>query len=88
MTTLIQFNPSPSANFRFSPSLDGRTYNAVCTWNAYGCRYYLSIYDVLGNLQLSLPLIASPDDGNINLTQGYFDTAIVFRASSNNFEIG
>ena len=87
MATLIAFNPQPTANFQFSPFLDGRTYSAVCTWNVYGCRYYLSIYDTLGNIILSLPLIASPDDGDINLTKGYFSTSIVYRASSNNFEI-
>jgi hypothetical protein len=88
MSTLIPFNPQQNANFQFSPFLDGRTYNAVCPWNAYSCRYYVNIYDTLGSLRLSLPLIASPDNGNINLTKGYFNTPIVFRASSNNFEIG
>lgn len=88
MAQLIPFNPSDSANFQFSPVLDGVSYIAVCTWNAYGLRYYLSIYDTTRNLQLSIPLIASPDDYSINLTKGYFNTAVVFRESSGNFEIG
>ena len=45
MTTLINFNPAPTANFQFNPTLDGNDYVAICSWNAYGQRYYVSIYD-------------------------------------------
>jgi len=88
MAALVPFNPQPTANFQFSPQLDGVTYSAICTWNIYSLRYYLSIYDTFGALKLSLPLIPSPVDGDINLVEGYFNTPIIFRASSNNFEIG
>ena len=88
MAVIIPFNPSQNAVFEFSPFLDGVTYSASTTWNIYSQRYYLNIYTVNQVLIFSLPLIASPDTGNINLAQGYFDTSIVFRASSNNFEIG
>jgi len=88
MTQIIQFNPTPTTNFQFAPVLDGVAYSAVCTWNAYGCRYYVNVYDVLGNLQFSVPLIPSPDNGNISLTKGFFTTSMIYRASSSNFEIG
>jgi len=88
MTTFISFNPSPSANFQFSPVLDNINYNAICTFNVYGQRYYIQIYDLTGNLVLSRPLIASPDDYNINLVIGYFTTStLVYRASSGNIEV-
>ena len=88
MTTLVQFNPSPYANFQFNPTLDGITYTAICTWNLYAPRYYISIYDNSGNLVVTNPLVASPDGFDINLVFGYFQTStLVYRASSNNFEI-
>ena len=88
MATIVPFNPQPTANFRFSPVLDGSTYNAVVTWNAYSGRYYFNVYTLNRGLTMSVPLIPSPDYQNINLTEGFFTTPIVFRASSNNFEIG
>jgi hypothetical protein len=88
MAIIIPFNPTPTALFQFSPVLDGVTYIATTTWNIYSQRYYLNVYTVNQVLEFSIPLIASPDTGNINLAAGYFDTPIVFRGSSNNFEIG
>jgi len=88
MTTLVQFNPSPYANFQFNPTLDGINYTALCTWNLYSSRYYISIYDNNGTLVVTNPLIASPDNFDINLVFGYFQTSkLVYRASSNNFEV-
>jgi len=86
--TIVPFNPSNTAQFQFNPELDGVTYIAYCPYNVYSQRYYLSIYNTQKVLQMNIPLIPSPDTGDINLTQGYFDTPIIFRASSNNFEIG
>jgi len=88
MATIVPFNPAPNAVFQFNPLLDGVTYVATTTWNLYSQRYYLNIYTVNQVLVFNIPLIASPDTGSINLAAGYFDTPIVFRASSNNFEIG
>jgi len=88
MTTLVNFNPNAFANFQFNPTLDGVTYVAICTWNLYGQRYYINIYDNNGTLIMSRPIIASPNDYDINLLFGYFQTStLVYRASSNNFEI-
>jgi len=88
MMTTILFNPSPLANFQFNPTLDGVTYVAICTWNIYGERYYINIYDNNGTLIVTNPIVASPDDFDINLVFGYFQSStLVYRASSNNFEI-
>ena len=88
MTTFVQFNPSPYANFQFNPELDGTSYTATCTWNTYSSRYYINIYDNYGTLIVTNPLIASPDDFDINLVYGYFQTSkLVYRESSNNFEV-
>ena len=88
MTTIVNFDPNPFANFQFNPTLDGVDYIAICTWNLYGERYYLNIYNNNGTLIVTNPLIASPDDFDIDLVYGYFTTSkIVYRLSSNNIEI-
>lgn len=87
-TTYVSFAPSPLANFQFQATLDGGGYTVATFWNLYAQRYYLSITASDGALVLSLPLIASPDWYNINLTGGvFFETQLVFRQSSQNFEI-
>jgi hypothetical protein len=86
-TVITPFNPSPSANFQFQAELDGDTYNIVCTWSAYGQRYYVNIYDLAGTEVLSRPLVGSPDGANISLTAGYFDTTVIYRDSRAVFEI-
>ena len=88
MTTLTQFSFSAYNNFQFNPTLDGIPYIAICTWNNYSPRYYISIYDSFNNLIISRPVVASPDDYDINLVAGYFTTSkLVYRGSSNNFEV-
>lgn len=87
MSVIIPFNPSPAANFQFQCTLDGKPYNVICTFNAYGQRYYLNVYDLTGNLVLARPIIGSPATFNVSLTLGYFDTSIVYRESSAQFEI-
>jgi hypothetical protein len=88
MTTFIQFNPQQNQNFQFNPTLDGVPYVAVVTWNIYGMRYYISVYDISRNLISYIPLVGSPDNYDINLMFGYFTSStLVYRVSSNNFEI-
>lgn len=88
MTNIINFNPSPNANFQFNATLDEANYIVICTWNVYGARYYLSVYNNNGTIIVINPIIASPDDFDINLVFGYFQTStLVYRQSSNNFEI-
>ena len=86
--TVIQFQPASTANFQFSPVLDGITYVAICTYNNYSPRYYISIFDTNNNLVINRPIIASPDDYDINIIQGYFKTSkLVYRASNRSFII-
>ena len=85
--TYIPFTPSATANFTFQATLDGAIYNVICTWNVFGERYYINIYDSTQNLIVSLPVIGSPDNYNISMTKGYFTTTLIYRVSSGNFEI-
>lgn len=84
---VIPFIESATANFQFQATIDGQVYNIVCTFNAYAQRYYVGIYDLSQNLVMLRPMVASPDWFNINLGAGYFTDSIVFRDSSQSFEI-
>jgi hypothetical protein len=86
--TTINFTPSATSSFQFNPTLDGQPYVATCTWNIYGQRYYVNIYNSYSTLIMSRPIIASPDNYDINLLTGYFTSStMVYRASSNDFII-
>lgn len=86
--TVIPFAPSALANFETQVTLDGNLYTLICTFNAYGQRYYFSLYDLNQSLVLSRPIVASPDDFDIDLIRYFFTTStMVFRGSSQSFEI-
>jgi hypothetical protein len=88
MTTFVDFVPSTTTNFQFQATLDGNIYVVFVTWNLFGQRYYLEIYDLSNNLVVSLPQIGSPLDYDINLVAGYFTTStLVWRVQNNQFEI-
>ena len=88
MTTIVKFEPSPNANFQFNPTLDGVGYVAVCTYNNYSPRYYISIYDLSRNLIMTRPIVGSPDNYDINILAGFFtNSTMVYRVSSAQFEI-
>ncbi len=87
MTTIVKFDPSPASNFQFQATLDGNLYTVICTFNAYGQRYYFTIYDLTQTAILSRPIIESPDGFDINLIALYFASTMVFRESSQSFEI-
>jgi hypothetical protein len=90
MTTTL-FQPSTSTNappFQCQATLTGPTANVtstdtvftvVCTWNIYGQRWYVTIYDADNNMVVNRPLIGSPSIADvgvtvspINLVGGYF----------------
>ena len=73
--------------FQFQATLDGESYNVSVPWNFYAQRWYVSVFDQFNVRVLTLPLIGSPDDYDISLTAGYFTTKMVFRASSQSFEV-
>lgn len=87
--TLIPFLPSPLAAFQFQVTLDQLQYNCVITWNVFGQRWYISIYDQDGNRVFTMPLIASPASPapGISLTAGYFTSTMIFRDDDQMFEI-
>ena len=87
MTTLYQFQPSPTSAFQFQPTFDGDTYTCTVTWNLFGQRWYVNCYDLSGNWIFTLPRIGSPDGYDISLTAGYFTSTLVYRVSSGNFEV-
>jgi len=86
-TTVIPFEPTATANFQFQVTLDGGAYTCICTWNLYGQRYYVSVYSPDTTLVLCVPLIGSTDSNNISLVAGYFTSKLVFRISSQSFEV-
>jgi hypothetical protein len=88
MTTLTLFAPQNNQNFQFNPTLDGVTYIAICTFNIYSQRYYISIYDSSRTLITYFPIVGSPDEADINLIFGYFITStLIYRESTGNFEV-
>lgn len=85
---ITPFAPSTSSNFQFSATLDGNPYTVICTFNTYGQRYYINVFDTTQARVLTRPVVGSPDDYDISLTLGFFTTKIVYRASTGNFEVG
>jgi hypothetical protein len=86
MTTITRFEPSPTTQFQFSVRLDGTSYTVQCPYNNYSPRYYFSLFDNQGNLVLNRPIVASPDNYDINLVAGYFqESTLVYRFSSQSF---
>lgn len=88
MIIYTRFSPSINRNFSFVPTLDGQQYNCVMTWSLAGQRWIVNLYSLSGQLVLSKPLRSSPQNYNINLVEGYFQTSqMVFREASNTFEV-
>lgn len=88
MTTFVNLNPQPGQGFTFQATLDGVGYTMSVTWNVFGQRWFISCLTNNGALIFHLPVIASPNEGDINLLAGYFVTStMVFRATGQNFEI-
>ena len=91
-TIIIPFAPIATQVFNFSAALTNSAgqvgqYTMTVTWNAFGQRYYLNCFDQQGVHQFTLPLLGSPDDYSISMSAGYFTTQVVFRTSTQNFEI-
>lgn len=89
MTTLIAFQPqnNNSPPFQSPVTLDGATYGLSCSWNILG-RWYLSIADQSSSVVYYGALVGSPDDFDIYLAPGIFQTStILYRTSTNNFEV-
>jgi hypothetical protein len=86
--TLVAFQPSPSQPFQFQATFDTNPYNVIVTWNLFGQRYYVNVYDTSGALVASEALTGSPPKYDINLVWSYFSAStLVYRAATGNFEI-
>lgn len=91
MTTYVQFTPSTTSSppFQFTATMSGVDYTVTTTWNVYGQRWYINIYDSEGNRLKTQPMIGSPLDGDIPLAPVLFGSSgtLIYREPSNNFEI-
>lgn len=88
MTQIFPFAPTQTANVQFQPTLDGATCTVIVTWNVFGQRYYINIYDLNGNLILCRSLVGSPLGFDIDLVKQYFKTSsMVYRAPTQQFEV-
>lgn len=90
---LIQFTQPSQTVFQFNATLvniygNSSLYSVTTPWNVYACRYYVQVTDFNQNVVAYVPLTPSPDDYSINLLNGLFTTKLVYRTSSNNFEVG
>lgn len=86
-TTYIAFNPTIQSNPVFQVTLDGAVYVVNVFWNLFGERYYIALFDTQQNLILCTALVGSPNTYNISLTGPLFQTLLVYRAASSNFEV-
>lgn len=74
MTQMFPFVPSSSAQFQFSPTLDGGSYNASVPWLLYGARYYLSLASTDGTSVWFGAIVGSPPSfqlDSISWSNGY-----------------
>jgi hypothetical protein len=84
---VFNFVPPALTPFQFQPTLDGSAYNCTVTWNISGQRWYLNVLTLQNVLVLSVALIGSPDNYDINHLFGYFNSTLVFRQSTQHFEV-
>jgi hypothetical protein len=78
--TSFPFTPNPATvPYNFFPTLDGNSYTGLVWWNIQGQRLYITLSDQQGNVIFTMPLIESPIDYNISLTQGYFTSIMVYQ---------
>ena len=85
--TYVPFNFSPYTPFQFQCTLDAELYTVIVTWNLFSQRWYFTLYDSGQNVILLMPVISSAPGANQNLVAGYFTDTLVYRNSSNQFEI-
>jgi hypothetical protein len=86
LTTYIVFQPASEQPFTFRARVGGHQLFCSVPWNHYARRYYLQLKDSLNCVVASVPLIASPDDFDINLALPFAPGTLVFRDSTQQFE--
>lgn len=60
MATIVPFLPSNIVAPSFNTVFDGKNHKVVITWNISSQRYYINVYDSVGNWIITVPLISSP----------------------------
>ena len=89
MTTVTDFSPSATANppFQFQPTLDGAQYVVTTTFNIFGNRWYINLFDLSGNLLICRPLVGS--GAKIQAVLAWADwTATAALATPHNIPVG
>ena len=86
--TTIQFAPNPYAPFSAQVTLDGQLYAMYVLWSLFEQRWYFYLATLQQVPILYRALVGSPADYDINLVEFYFNTPVVFRESTQAFEIG
>lgn len=87
MTTLIPFKPDENQPFQFTAKVGNSEVFGRIPFNLYSKRYYLELKDGAGNVIVYCPLISSPDDFDINLALPCAPGKLVYRESTNQFEV-
>ncbi|PHI31157.1 hypothetical protein [Budvicia aquatica] len=87
MTTYVQFNPSDAGPFRFTANINKQTFFITVPYNRYSNRYFVEFRDRNNNIAMYVPLIESPDDFDLNIALPFAPGSLVYRASTNNFEV-
>lgn len=82
------FSGNEQKSMVFTPVLDGEVYSCQTKWNIAAQRWYLNITDNSGRRQLTIPVIGSPKNYDINLLVGAFSkTRMVWRVSDGQIEV-
>lgn len=87
MTTLIPFKPDGREPFQFSAQIGENELFTRVPFNQYANRYYLELKDSSGEVLVYTPLIASPDGYDINLALPFLPGKLIYRESTNQFEV-
>jgi hypothetical protein len=73
---------------QFNVTLDGDRHTAIIKWNFAGERWYLWLYDNVGDLIMCNPVIESTRDLPSNLLAGYFfNNSMIYNTFVNAFEV-
>lgn len=83
----IPFRPDGLAPFSFQATVGGVMLFCTVPFSIYANRYYLKINDSAGSTVAYIPLIASPDNFDINLALSYAPGMLIYRGSSRQFEV-
>jgi hypothetical protein len=88
VTTYVHLAPPPGRGFTFQATFDDTAYTLNVTWNVFGQRWFITCLTANNVPIFHLPVVGSPQDGDINMLAGYFQrSTMVFRDHGANFEI-